>query len=61
MYSSYTALARLLLPCVALARYIVNRFSQLISAHGRALPTEPKEDTSSGLCAKVMFEYMERT
>jgi hypothetical protein len=30
-------------------------------AHGRALPTEPGEDTSLQLCAKVMFEYMQRT
>jgi hypothetical protein len=27
-------------------------------AHGRALPTEPGQDTSLQLCAKVMFEYM---
>jgi len=27
-------------------------------AHGRALPTEPGQDTSLRLCAKVMFEYM---
>ena len=30
-------------------------------AHGRALLTEPGQYTRLQLCAKVMFEYMERT
>jgi hypothetical protein len=45
----------------SVSRNIVNRFRQLISAHGRALLAEAEEDTSSWIYAKVMFEYMERT
>ncbi|AVK03725.1 TPA: hypothetical protein L6B08_14260 [Pseudomonas aeruginosa] len=37
------------------------RLTALTSAHGYALHAEWAHDTSSGLCVKVMFEYMVRT